>query len=191
MFLVEFHIQFTFLNLGIIGVWILPIVPGWGYVLYSIDCRHRPAHRLKSSTVLLAPESRSEAAELAMVEVLFFLYIFRYLHDQIVTTWCNNRGKLLWWLRRWLHALFYASSNRSTLPPAVQQTQFCFFWNADWCFFSSWHRKLLQIQPQILVVCFFFLLFPVMSFNKVPASFCGLYSRYIMYYRECQMWNAI
>lgn len=62
-----------------------------------------------------------------MVEVLFFLYIFRYLHDQIVTTWCNNRGKLLWWLRRWLHALFYASSNRSTLPPAVQQTQFCFF----------------------------------------------------------------
>lgn len=91
-----------------------------------------------------------------MVEVLFFLYIFRYLHDQIVTTWCNNRGKLLWWLRRWLHALFYASSNRSTLPPAVQQTQFCFFWNADWCFFSSRHRKLLQIQPQILVVCFFF-----------------------------------
>lgn len=63
-----------------------------------------------------------------MVEVLFFFfYIFRYLHDQIVTTWCNNRGKLLWWLRRWLHALFYASSNRSTLPPAVQQTRFCFF----------------------------------------------------------------
>lgn len=50
----------------------------------------------------------------------------------------------------------------------------------------------VSCNVSIRQLCFVF-------FNKVPASICGLYSRYstffliffFMYYRECQMWNAI
>ena len=141
-----------------------------------IDSNHRQ---------FFGSESRSEAAELAMVEVPFFIYIPIFTRPN-----CYNlsfydgyaAGFTLFFTHRVTDQHCHLLSNK---PSSV-------FWKADWCFlahdignrYKSNHKSSL---------CFFLFVFffPVMSFNKVPASFCGLYSRYIMYYRECQTWNAI
>lgn len=130
-------------------------------VIYSINCLHQPAYRFISSTVQ-APNTGS-----AMVEVLcpsllnqIVQLLLLYATDTRTEGFCDGFAAPV--TDEHCHLLF--QSNYYFLKILI--------------FYAVWSSKHLNLLPCPHRACRSSIPSYFLWFNKVPASCCGLYSRY-------------